>query len=888
MSRFLNPAAVTLILLAIPASSIAFKLPPPNGWTEVSDTPDTTSSTKQVAAPKPGTIKKSDDAAKILGTPTSARNLGAPVALDKRTLAEVSRVHTDPGDIPQLKVVVDGKKLDLPLKHTAVKAEITGYVARVEVTQTYQNPFAYPIEAIYVFPLPENSAVDDMRMVIGDRVIQADIKKREEARRTYEDAKKQGYTAALLEQERPNVFTQSVANIEPGTDIDVIIRYVQNLTYDAGEYEFVFPMVVGPRFFPGAPTGGKSGTGWGVDTDQVPDASRISPAVLGGGMRSGHDISIEVLAVAGLPISTWEVPTHDVQYLPTTDGSLALELSPKDSLPNRDFVLRYHVDGKEPQATVLTHRSGKDGYLTLIVQPPTFDIDKLVGNRELIFVVDISGSMSGVPISMCQDAMETAIKNMRPVDTFNVITFAGATGKAFEASRPANDSNIKDALDFIRKMQAGGGTYMLDGIKAALGDEVERGRNRYVFFLTDGYVGNEGEILAATQRMISAIERRGDKAKVFGFGVGSSVNRYLIDGLGKAGKGTGVYATTREDPTLAVNKFYRFIDRSLLEDVEINWGPLAIEQVFPTQIPDLFASRPLILHAKYMTPGSGTITIKGRANGKALELPVTITLPDLETKNEVLGTLWARAKIDWLSRELWSGPQPQVIDSITELGIAHRIVTQYTSFVAVDRSKKVQGDLKTIVQPVETPEGVDPTMAGAGIYNAAPADPSPMAQPPMGMRGAMMESEATTGLAAPRRERAKYKASGSYPAAVTTPAPSPTKPTATELRDKDDAKRSASATLVPADVTNVVKSHQSDIGQCYAQASAEKSGVAGKVTIRWFITNRGVAIQIKVMENTTTSDRLAQCLVAQLKKWTFSAHSGATLEITLPFTFSGN
>ena len=281
MMRSVKLWLVASLIATVSSTSSAFKLPLTGGWMEAEDPPP--ASDREVLECSPDRpvlvlqrIRKGDDAAKVLGKPTAERDLGKPAPIDRTALAAIREVHTDPGDIPQLQVAVDGKKLDLPLKHTHVKAELTGYVARVEVTQTYQNPFDYPIEAIYVFPLPESSAVDDMRMVIGDRIIQSEVQKREEARRTYEQAKRDGHTAALLEQERPNVFTQSVANIEPGTDIDVVIRYVQNLTYDSGEYEFVFPMVVGPRFIPGNESGSRSGTGWGKDTDAVPDGGRSS------------------------------------------------------------------------------------------------------------------------------------------------------------------------------------------------------------------------------------------------------------------------------------------------------------------------------------------------------------------------------------------------------------------------------------------------------------------------------------------------------------------------------------------------------------------------------------------------------------------------------------
>lgn len=651
--------------------------------------------------------------------------------------------YTDPGELPRLQVAGEPGVL-LPLEHTHVTAILTGSIAQVEVRQTYQNPHAEPIEAQYVFPLPENSAVDAMRMEIGERVIEAKILERREARRTYERAKTEGYTAALLEQERANVFTQSVANIEPRTKIDVVIHYLQDLTFDDGSYEFVFPMVVGPRFVPGEPIGGTpSGDGTKPDTDVVLDASRVSPPFVGKGERSGHDISIEVVADGGSEVVSYEVPTHEVAARTPADGTLRLTLAEKASLPNRDFVLRYRVAEGTPKATLLTS-GGASGHFALLVVPPKLDVEELVGRREIVFVVDVSGSMSGVPLGMCREAMRDAIRRLRPVDTFNVITFAGNTGKAFERPYPANEANIKEALRFVDRMIAGGGTHMLDAIDEALSPRVEAGRHRYVFFLTDGLVANEDQILGATSTFVESIERGGQRARVFGFGVGSSVNRALLDGLSRAGKGLTVYATNREDPARAVNGFYRYIDRSVLRDLSVDWGSLAVRDVMPAETPDLFASRPLVLHGRYEgTPGA--ITVSAESASGRVSIPVRVAAPVEGLPREALGTLWARSKVEWLERDLWLDPHnPTAVREITQLGLDHHLVTRFTSFVAVDWSKRVgDGDPELVVQPLEAPEDVELDMAGA-------APPAPMgASAEMavdpGPRGCFCRMEAASG-----------------------------------------------------------------------------------------------------------------------------------------------
>src|SRR5690606_38517762 len=282
------------------------------------------------------------------------------------------------------------------------------------------------------------------------------------------------------------------------------------------------PMVVGPRFMPGAALGESSGSGTHPNTTAVTDASRISPPYMGKGERSGHDISIEVHADAGHPIQHFRAVTHEVAARKAADGSLHLTLAEARSIPNRDFVLRYGTVTGRPQATLYVSGAGeREGFFSLVLEPPALDVEALVGRREIVFVVDVSGSMSGTPLFMCRSAMRAALERLRPFDTFNIITFAGHTTQAFPQPRPANRHNVSEALRIVSELRAGGGTFMANAIDAALAPPVERGRHRYVFFMTDGYIGNEAEIIDKSQRFVENLERQGARAKVFGFGVGS-------------------------------------------------------------------------------------------------------------------------------------------------------------------------------------------------------------------------------------------------------------------------------------------------------------------------------------------------------------------------------
>lgn len=815
-------------------------------------------------------LKPGEDAAKALGLPAAERDFGAPEVADVRVSELARTVMTEPGDIPRLKVAVDGKQLELPLEHTHVQAKLTGFVARVTVTQTYQNPFPEPIEAIYVFPLPENSAVDDMKLRVGDRLIEAEIKKREEARQEYEEAKRAGHTAALLEQERPNIFTQSVANIEPGKKIDVVIRYVQDLSYDAGTYEFVFPMVVGPRFIPGNPTD-STGAGWSKNTDQVADASRITPPIIGGGRRTGHDIGIEVTVDRSLPVMDLDVPTHDVQ-VSEVDGDFLVELADHDTLPNRDFVMRYRVDRDEPQVSVIAHKDKRGGFFSVVLQPPTADMDAVVGDRELVFVVDISGSMWGAPISMCKQAMQEAIRNLRPTDLFNVITFAGHTAKAFPESRPANQANVRLALDFVMNAQAGGGTNLADAVDAALSPAASAGRQRYVFFLTDGYVGNEAQIIAKTRAFTDAEAAAGRRSKVFSMGVGSSVNRYLLDGIADAGRGLTVYATNREDPSQAVNRFYHYVDHPVLTDVRLSWGDLAVADVYPTEMPDLFASRPLILHGRYTSAGAGTLVIEGMQGDKPVRLTAQVTLPERELTNEALETLWARARIDRVEQNLWFSQDQKYIDEITALGLDYRIVTAYTSFVAVDRSKKVgNGDPTTVVQPVEAAEGVAAPMAAPPAAFAHGAMPGGAGY---GAGGSSMPVPTRAALREGPMKKVQAMAAGDA-AALVVPDPSP------EEEPREIGVRLVSVTvekgtLGTAQARALVAARLATCSGCLGGAPG-----AGTITLRLVVDGSGTVSAVTEVE-TTLSQALATCIRDALKQPRAAALKGeVTLLVTL-------
>jgi Ca-activated chloride channel family protein len=623
-------------------------------------------------------------------------------ALDDNSSAQ-TQASTEKVTQGALQVVdASGKHIALcPLKHTSVKAEVSGFISRVTVTQEFENPFKEKIEAVYTFPLPVAAAVDDMTMRVGERTVRGRILRREEAETVYEAAKSAGQVASLLNQERPNIFTQSVANIMPGERVTVEISYVETLKYEAGTYEFVFPMVVGPRYIPGAPTIDQNGK---TATDRVPDASRITPPLTPAGTRAGHDISIEVALDAGVPVDALTSSTHEIQIDKTSDRRAVVRLKNKSEIPNKDFILKYDVAGKRVEDAVLTHRTDRGGFFTMILQPPERVTSEDVTPKELVFVLDTSGSMNGFPIEKAKETMKLALAGLYPQDTFNLITFAGDTHILFPEPVSATPENLRKAQEFLESRKGSGGTEMMKAIRAALDPTDAQGHVRIVCFMTDGYVGNDAEIIGEVQKH--------PNARVFSFGIGGSVNRFLLDKMAEHGRGEVEYVGLNDDGSAAARRFHERVRSPLLTDISIDWSGLPVADIYPKRIPDLFSAKPVILTGRYTAQGRALIQLKGKMAGRDFKREIAVELPEAEARHNVLSTLWARTRIDDLVAQDYSGLQQgamhhDVRETITQLGLEYRLMTQFTSFVAVEEVTVTDGGQpRRIEVPVELPEGV--------------------------------------------------------------------------------------------------------------------------------------------------------------------------------------
>ncbi|MFH1436694.1 MAG: VIT domain-containing protein [Pseudomonadota bacterium] len=568
-----------------------------------------------------------------------------------------------------------GETAGFVLKETQVFTEITGNTAHTEVMQTYANPFSEPIEGIYFFPLPESSAINRMVMLIGSRVIEADIKPKEEAEEIYETARDEGKHASLLEEQRDNIFKQSVANIMPGEEIKIYIRFVQPVLYDENVFSYRFPTVIGPRYFP---------EGYAIYN---PDKTDVHPAYLNPGVETEkikHRFQIDVLLRSGIDREFIKSPSHDIDIAENKAGGLyeySISNDKADDRPDKDFVLEYKFPGDSIKTTLLTHKAAEDknGYFMLVLYPPDLPDSGKVSPKEMFFVLDTSGSMSGAPIKTAKELMDASISNMNKQDSFQVYTFSNDVQAYFDQPVTWSKKNVEDAVSTIKKVSANGGTEMLGPFQTALGYPQDDGRLRIVFFLTDGYVGNEAEIL-------SLIEASNEKSRIFPVGIGCAPNSYLIESIASVGRGKPFYFGQNGNGADLVKSFYDKISSPYLVDVrvEVKAKDVKLADMAPKYVPDLFAGSPLFVVGRYKGSGDGTIMVKGKVGGKPVTIPVTAAFPEKSLENSAIKYLWADKRIKELEakEDLFSENH---MEEIEKLALRYHLVSRYTSFVAVEK-----------------------------------------------------------------------------------------------------------------------------------------------------------------------------------------------------------
>jgi Ca-activated chloride channel family protein len=641
----------------------------------------------------------------------------SPGGITQGTLVAKLRRHTTEAGCPAT------PQHQFSLKHTEVDAEVSGFLASVTVTQVFENPYTEPLEALYVFPLPEKAAVDGMELVVGQRVIKGVIQTREQARETYEKAREEGKTAALLDQERPNLFTQSVANILPGEEIRVRIHYVERLVYESGTYSFNFPMTVGPRFIPGEPLTFRQGEGTAPDTTAVPDASRVTPPVLPPESRSGHDIQLTVRLDAGLPVHELRSTSHDVEVTREGPSRGRVRLAAHDRIPNKTFTLQYRVADALIRPAVLVHREpGADhGYFLLMLNPQLEPKEQEVVPRELYFVLDTSCSQSGLPIEKSKAITAEALRHLHPEDTFQILNFDTSVTKFAPGAVPATRENVEQALAYVANFWGGGGTDVRIAAQEAMVPENDPARLRMVMFFTDGLIGGDDYVLGTLQ------EHLREETRVFSIGVGNDVNRYLVAKMGEVGRGSSTFVNLHRPEEEVAREFEERIRGPVLTSLRVDTDGLPVTDVYPRVVGDLFSGQPLFVIGKFHGTGEGLVRVTGRVRGQERRFEVPVRFPEVAPENGALKSLWARQRIEELTVQGYRGETPEVVQGITQTALQYGLMSKYTSFVAVEQVVRVQpgGESVKEVVPVELPEGT----SYAGVFGELSREEIPPGDP---------------------------------------------------------------------------------------------------------------------------------------------------------------
>ena len=653
------------------------------------------------------------------------------------------------------------RKVALSALHSDYQVEIFGDVANVVLKQRFYNHFERPLNARYLFPLQQHAAVHAMTMRVGDEVVVAQIQEKKAAQKTFQAAKSAGKSAALLEQHRPNMFTQQVANLMPAQTIEIEIAYSHIVPKVDGAYELVVPLIVGPRYQPAG-----AGVAPEISTDEIsgaaPDAGQwVLEALPARPPTAGIDlpatftserVAMQVNLEAAGTIHALHSDTHPLAIRDVSSTQADITLQDGRVLDNKDFVLRYQLAGEDTSAGLLSHWQPEEGgYFSLLIEPPeTVALDQVLA-REMVFLLDCSGSMNGLPLDASKRFMSQALQSLRPEDSFRIIRFSDAASEFSHRAMPATPNNVAYGLSYVQSLRGSGGTEMTSGIRQALAAPVQGERLRNVVFLTDGYIGNEHSVLALVEQL------RGD-ARLFAFGVGTGVNRYLLDELGRVGRGfTRYFDPTKEAEHMhsVVAKLVERLQTPVLTDLAIAWGDLQVTDLVPRVLPDLYLGDTIRVTGRYAAPSSGTVTIAGRSRQHQAQVRTPVVLSEAAQRPAVR-RVWARTTLAELMHEfitpipLRSAQQTndELQAAVTNLGLSYALASRWTSFVAV--SQKVFN-----TNPAGNLEGdvALPKVAGVSQLAYAPAPMTGYGAPEPGLVISLLTALLAVGGLKLRRRR---------------------------------------------------------------------------------------------------------------------------------------
>ena len=585
----------------------------------------------------------------------------------------------------------------IPTIATDVNIHIVGMAVNATIDQIFTNTQQNPIEAIYVFPLPEEAAVYSMQMLIGDRLIESKIKEKAEAKKEYEKAKKEGKRASLTEQERPNIFTHSVANILPGDTIIVRLKYVDIIHYRDGSFSFRFPTVVGPRYIPGDTIQGYTGSGWAFDTNQVPDASRITPPILRNNELEHGTVSLALNIDMGLAIDGVESFTHSILVKDEGFGKRKVSLNAQKEIPNRDFLLTISLkQGNEPKAAFFSTQKDNDHYFMLMAVPPT-QSDETALPKEIIFIVDVSGSMRGESIRQAKQGLITAIQSLKDSDSFNIISFCDSYNSFSPNPIQVTEQSKAIAIQYINNLDADGGTEVLSALEEGLHQSNQSSLVPMIFLLTDGSVGNESKV-------IQSIHSHLGKTRISPIGIGSAPNSFLLQKMAELGRGTFTYISSPKEVASKIRSLYQKIENPVIANIQLSMNDSY--ELVPKQIPDLFQGEPLIVFGKMPSTKTNHISFSGKTPSGIMQLnfPIDFNTGQIET---AISTLWGRKKISSLMNEYRLG-NLSAKQSIIDVAMDHNLITKFTSFVAIENQiVNPSHPLAKVAIPVPLPKGWD-------------------------------------------------------------------------------------------------------------------------------------------------------------------------------------
>ncbi|MBA4418264.1 MAG: trypsin [Syntrophus sp. (in: bacteria)] len=754
-----------------------------------------------------------------------------PDKADDRTLSPYFFVKSDDPNVDQL-----------PLKSTSAAVTISGVIAGVEVTQVYKNEGKRPLEAIYVFPASTRAAVHGMKMTVGKRVIKARISKREDARQEYEKAREQGKSASLLEQQRPNVFQMNVANIMPGDEIKVELQYTELLIPTDRIYGFVYPTVVGPRY-----------SNQSAETAS-PSEHWVQNPYLRKGEAPASTFDITVNLSVGMPIKDLSSTSHKVKTTFSGPSAAKIELDKSEVYgSNRDYILRYRLDGEQIQSGLLLYEGEKENFFLLMMQPPKRITNAQIPGREYVFIVDVSGSMYGFPLEISKKLIKNLISNLRTTDRFNVLLFSGGSSLMSEESQPATQENINKAINLIDRQKGGGSTELLPALSRALKLARPEGFSRTIVIATDGYVTVEEEVF-------DLIRNNLNNANIFAFGIGTSVNRHIIEGMAHVGMGEPFVITRAEDAPAKADSFRTMIQSPVLTRVKAHFNGFTTYDVEPVAIPDVLAERPVILFGKWRGALQGTIALSGLSGNGEYRDTINVSTIKPSKTNAALEYLWARYRITLLSDYNNLRSNDKRIKEITGLGLAYNLLTQYTSFVAVDSEvRNKDGKVVTVKQPLPMPQGVSEYAVGNGQY--------------YGMGGGR-SGYASHYAAAKIARLTEYEGKGRQEQFVAKDEGKPKK--AVRIGDI-----TVSEGLSKAAVMNALQKYIEEIEK-YCSGSSLK----GKLLIRLVIRKDGSVKNFAITSSTLKNSDVEKWISTQIMKWQFPPiQNGREAHVTIPFLF---